>query len=268
MTATSTLSPIPEILADLRAGRPVVLVDDESRENEGDFVVAAEHVDVEAINFMTRVGGGYLCVAMTGEDCDRLDLGPQASVNTSLRTTAFTVSVDGHPKHGVGTGISAADRVKTIQLLADPDSRIDDFVRPGHINPLRARTGGVLARTGQTEGSVDLCRLAGLRPAAVIIEIVKPDGEMARVPDLELLCAEHNIRMCSVEQIIEHRLAQETLVSRLEPRSGTPVSTPWGEFTLIAFESAVDPQPHFALCLGGIGEIDAHGYPVKVDDPV
>ncbi len=268
MTATSTLSPIPEILDDLRAGRPVVLVDDEGRENEGDFVVAAEHVDVEAINFMTRVGGGYLCVAMTGEDCDRLDLGPQTTVNTSLRTTAFTVSVDGHPKHGVGTGISAADRAKTIRLLADANSRIDDFVRPGHINPLRARSGGVLARTGQTEGSVDLCRLAGLRPAAVIIEIVRPDGEMARVPDLEPLCAEHNIRMCSVEQIIEHRLAQETLVKRVDPQSGTPVATPWGEFTLIAFESAVDPQPHFALCLGGIGAVDAVGRPVDVDDPV
>ena len=147
MHATA-LSPISVILDDLRAGKPIVLVDDEGRENEGDFVVAAEFVDVAAINFMTRIGGGYLCVAMTGENCDRLDLAPQAAVNTSLHTTAFTVSVDGHPKHGVGTGISAADRVKTIQLLADPASRIDDFVRPGHINPPRARSGGVLARTG------------------------------------------------------------------------------------------------------------------------
>ncbi len=265
---SSSLSMIPEILEDLRAGRPIVLVDDEGRENEGDFVVAAEHIDVAAINFMTRVGAGYLCVAMAGEDCDRLDLGPQSQVNTSLRTTAFTVSVDGHPRHGVGTGISAADRVKTIQMLADPTSRADDFVRPGHINPLRARDGGVLARTGQTEGSVDLCKLAGLRPAAVIIEIVRPDGEMARMDDLESLCAEHGIRMCSVEQIIEHRLAEETLVRRMEPVCGTPVETPWGTFNLIAFESQVDPQPHIALCMGGIGSLDAHGQPIEVDDPV
>ena len=217
---------------------------------------------------MTRVGAGYLCVAMTGSDCDRLDLGPQSTVNTSLRTTAFTVSVDGHPKHGVGTGISAADRVKTIQMLADPTSRIDDFVRPGHINPLRARAGGVLARTGQTEGSVDLCKLAGLQPAAVIIEIVRPDGEMARMDDLKPLCAEHNIKMCSVEQIIEHRLAAETLVRRVEPVSGTPVETPWGTFNLIAFESQVDPQPHIALCMGDIGGLDPHGQPVPTDAPV
>ncbi|MDP6987699.1 MAG: 3,4-dihydroxy-2-butanone-4-phosphate synthase, partial [Phycisphaerales bacterium] len=266
MTDT-TLSSIPEILDDLRAGKPVVLVDDEGRENEGDFVVAAEHIDVAAISFMTRVGAGYLCVAMAGEDCDRLDLGPQSQVNTSLRTTAFTVSVDGHPRHGVGTGISAADRVKTIQMLGDSASRADDFVRPGHINPLRAREGGVLARTGQTEGSVDLCKLAGLRPAAVIIEIVRPDGEMARMDDLEPLCAEHGIRMCSVEQIIEHRLAEETLVHRIDPAGGTPVETPWGLFNLIAFESQVDPQPHIALCMGDIGALDAHGQPIEVDAP-
>jgi len=265
---SAALSPIPDILDDLRRGKPIVLIDDEGRENEGDFVYAAEHVDVAAINFMTRVGGGYLCVAMDGSDCDRLDLGPQASVNTSLRTTAFTVSVDGHPKHGVGTGISASDRSKTIQLLADPASRTDDFVRPGHINPLRARNGGVLARTGQTEGSVDLCRLAGLRPAAAIIEIVKPDGDMARVPDLEVICEKHDIRMCSVEQVIEHRLAQETLVTRLQPAQGTPIDTPWGTFNLIAFESAVDPLPHIALCLGDVGLTDAQGQTIELDHPV
>ncbi len=162
------LSPIEDILEDLRQGKAVVLVDDEDRENEGDFVCAAEHIDVEMINFMTRIGGGYLCVSLTGEACDRLDLAPQSSVNTSLRTTPFTVSVDGHPRHGVGTGISAGDRVRTIQLLADETSRPDDFVRPGHINPLRARDGGTLVRTGQTEGSVDLMKLAGLKPASCI----------------------------------------------------------------------------------------------------
>ena len=196
-------APIPEILDDLRAGRAVVLVDDENRENEGDFVVAAEAMTVEMVNFLTRVGGGYLCVAMDADDCERLDLGPQTGVNTSVRGTAFTVSVDGHPKHGVGTGISARDRATTIRLLADPKATVDDFVRPGHINPLRARPGGVLVRTGQTEGSVDLCRLAGLRPAAAIIEIVLENGEMARVPDLERMCAQHGLKMCSVEQIIE-----------------------------------------------------------------
>ncbi len=261
-------APIEDILSDLKAGKAVVLVDDEGRENEGDFMVAAEHMTVDMVNFFTRVGGGYLCVAMDAESCDRLDLGPQTSVNTSLRTTAFTVSVDGHPRHGVGTGISADDRAKTIQLLADPAARPDDLVRPGHINPLRARPGGVLARTGQTEGSVDLCRLAGLAPAAAIIEIVKPDGTMARRDDLVALCEEHDLKMCTVEQIIEHRLAQETLVHRVEPLAGRTVQTAWGEFRLIAFESAIDPQPHVALCKGDVGLVDDSGQPIRIDEPV
>ena len=259
---------IPEILDDLRAGKAIVLVDDESRENEGDFVVAAEAMTVEMINFLTRVGGGYLCVAMTAEDCERLDLGPQTGVNTSVRGTAFTVTVDGHPKHGVGTGISARDRAKTIQLLADPKANTEDFVRPGHINPLRARPGGVLVRTGQTEGSVDLCKLAGMRPAAAIIEIVLENGEMARVPDLEKICAQHGLKMCSVEQIIEHRLARETLVKRVEPACGARIDTPEGEFTLIAYESAVDPVPHLVLSCGGVGVPDASGRVPEISDPV
>jgi 3,4-dihydroxy 2-butanone 4-phosphate synthase/GTP cyclohydrolase II len=259
---------IPEILEDLRAGKAIVLVDDESRENEGDFVVAAEAMTVEMINFLTRVGGGYLCVALDAESCERLDLGPQTGVNTSVRGTAFTVTVDGHPKHGVGTGISARDRAKSIQLLAEPSSVPEDFVRPGHINPLRARPGGVLVRTGQTEGSVDLCRLAGLRPAAAIIEIVLENGEMARVPDLETICAQHRLKMCSVEQIIEYRLAREALVKRVEPLSGARITTPEGEFTLFAFESAVDPVPHLVLSLGGVGVPDAHGRVPEIDDAV
>jgi len=259
---------IPEILDDLRAGKAIVLVDDESRENEGDFVVAAEAMTVEMINFLTRVGGGYLCVALDAESCERLDLGPQTGVNTSVRGTAFTVTVDGHPKHGVGTGISARDRAKSIQLLAEPSSVPEDFVRPGHINPLRARPGGVLVRTGQTEGSVDLCRLAGLRPAAAIIEIVLENGEMARVPDLETICAQHRLKMCSVEQIIEYRLAREALVKRVEPLSGARITTPEGEFTLFAFESAVDPVPHLVLSLGGVGIPDAHGRVPEIDDAV
>jgi 3,4-dihydroxy 2-butanone 4-phosphate synthase/GTP cyclohydrolase II len=259
---------IPEILDDLRAGKAIVLVDDENRENEGDFVVAAEAMTVEMINFLTRVGGGYLCVALDAETCERLDLGPQTGVNTSVRGTAFTVTVDGHPKHGVGTGISARDRAKSIQLLADPNAVPEDFVRPGHINPLRARPGGVLVRTGQTEGSVDLCRLAGLRPAAAIIEIVLENGEMARVPDLERICAQHGLRMCSVEQIIEHRLAREALVRRVEPMSGARIEMPEGAFTLFAYESAVDPVPHLVLSHGGVGVPDAHGRVPEIDEAV
>ncbi|MCA9286179.1 MAG: 3,4-dihydroxy-2-butanone-4-phosphate synthase [Phycisphaerales bacterium] len=262
------LSPVPEILDELRNGRVVVLVDDEARENEGDFICAAEHVSIEVINFMTRVGGGYLCVAMTGADCDRLSLVPQASINTSVRGTPFTVSVDGHPRHGVGTGISARDRVRSIQLLIDPSTTPDDFVRPGHINPLRARDGGVLVRTGQTEGSVDLCRLAGLHPTSLLIEVVRPDGEMARMPDLERLCAEHGLKMCSVEQVIEYRLQRETLISRIEPRGGSPIETPCGCFNLIAYQSQVDALPHLALTVGGVGDLDDSGSVVPHHEPV
>jgi 3,4-dihydroxy 2-butanone 4-phosphate synthase/GTP cyclohydrolase II len=262
------LSPIPEILQDLRAGKAIVLVDDENRENEGDFVVAAEFVTPEMVNFLTRVGGGYLCVSLDGETCERLDLHPQTTSNTSVRGTPFTVSVDGHPRHGVGTGISAKDRAKTIQMLIDPAIRADDFVRPGHINPLRARDGGVLVRTGQTEGSVDLCRLAGLKPAAAIIEVVREDGEMARVPDLEIMCAQHGLKMCSVEQIIRHRLGMEGLVRRIDPVNGSRVETPEGVFTLFAWESEIDAMPHVALCYGGVGDLDSHGNAKTWVEPV
>ncbi len=262
-----SLAPIPEILDELRAGRIVVLVDDEHRENEGDFVCAAQFASVDIINFMTRVGGGYLCLSITGECCERLDLGPAVAVNTSVRGTPFTVSVDGHPRHGVSTGISARDRAKTIQMVVDRSSRPDDFVRPGHINPLRARDGGVLVRTGQTEGSVDLCRLAGLEPASLIIEIVKPNGDMARRPDLEVLCAEHGLKMCSVEQIIEYRLKRETLVTRLEPHSGTRIDTPEGPFELFAWSSTIDPTPHLALTVGGVGRPGADGQIAVIGDP-
>lgn len=258
---------IPEILDELRAGRVVVLVDDENRENEGDFVVAAEFVTPEIVNFMTRVGGGYLCVAVDGETCDRLELGPQGAINTSLRQTPFTISIDGHPRHGVGTGISSSDRAITIRMMADPEARADDFVRPGHINPLRSRDGGVLVRTGQTEGSVDLCKLAGLKPASAIIEVVKPDGDMARLPDLEEMCVEHGLKMCSVEQIIEHRLAQEAMVERLDPVAGRDIETPEGTFSLLAWRSSIDALPHIALCVGGVGDLDSAGRPVEHVEP-
>ncbi|MHC5023524.1 MAG: 3,4-dihydroxy-2-butanone-4-phosphate synthase, partial [Planctomycetota bacterium] len=233
-----------------------------------DFVCAAEKVTPEIINFMNRVGGGYLCVPLTGDDCDRLDLAPQAAANTSLRGTPMTVSVDGHPRHGVGTGISAQDRVKTIQLLIDDATTPDDFVRPGHINPLRARGGGVLVRTGQTEGSVDLARLAGLHPSAVIIEIVNPDGTMARLPDLKRLCAEHDLKMCTVDQVIEYRLARQSLLQRLEPVEGAPIDTPYGGFNLIAFQSIIDPLPHLALTVGGVGVPGPDGQVPAIDEPI
>lgn len=260
-------SPLPEILADLRAGRMIVLTDDERRENEGDLVLPAQFASPEAITFMLSVARGYLCLALTGADCDRLDLHPQAAVNSTARGTAFTVSIDGHPRHGFTTGVSARERARTIQLAIDPASRPHDFVRPGHINPLRSRDGGVLVRTGQTEGSVDLCRLAGLYPAAVIIEIMRDDGEMARLPDLIDLCRRHSLRMCSVAQIIEHRLARESLVRRLEPVRGTPIRTRFGDFTLFAFESLVDPLPQVALTVGGVGDLQPSGAVVESADP-
>ena len=262
------LSPIPEILDELRAGRVIVLVDDEDRENEGDFVCAAQKVTPEIINFMTRIGAGYLCVPLTGDDCDRLNLVPQASANSSLWGTPLTVTVDGHRRHGVGTGVSAFDRVKTIELLIDEHTTPDDFVRPGHINPLRARPGGVLVRTGQTEGAIDLAQLAGLHPSAVLIEVVRADGNMARMPDLEAISDEHNLKLCSVEQIIEHRLAQERLIERIEPLSGTPIETPYGKFNLIAYQSAIDPLPHVALTVGGVGDLNDDGSTKLIDEPV
>ena len=237
----------------------IVLTDDEDRENEGDLVLPARFVTAEAITFMLSVARGYMCLSLTSADCDRLGLTPQASVNTSVRGTPMTVSIDGHPRHGFTTGVSAHERARTIAMAIDPRTGPEDFVRPGHVNPLRARDGGVLVRTGQTEGSVDLCRLAGLHPSAVIIEIMRDDGQMARMPDLERLCAKHQLKLCSVAQVIEHRLARESLVRRMEPVAGTPIRTVAGPFNLIAFESLVDPLPHVALVAGGVGRIDESG---------
>lgn len=246
-------APIEELLDELRAGRMIILCDDEDRENEGDLVLPAEFATPQRINFMLRYGRGTLCVALTRARCEQLQLHPQAPVNTTRFGTAFTVTIDGAARLGVTTGVSAADRARTIRHTAAEEARPDDFVRPGHVNPLIARDGGVLVRAGQTEGSVDLCRLAGLYPAAVIIEVMRDDGEMARLPDLEALAARHGLKMCSVAQIIEHRLARESLVRRLAPESGTPLRTRHGEFTLFAYESVVDPMPHVALCAGGVG---------------
>ncbi|MBK7403650.1 MAG: 3,4-dihydroxy-2-butanone-4-phosphate synthase [Phycisphaerales bacterium] len=260
-------SPINEILDELRAGRMIVLTDDEDRENEGDLVLPAQFMSPEAVTFMLREAKGYLCLSLTEADCDRLDLAPQAAVNTSVRGTPFTVSIDGHPKHGFTTGVSAKERARTIKLAIDPATRPSDFVRPGHINPLRSRDGGVLVRIGQTEGSLDLCRLAGLYPAAAIIEIMRDDGEMARVHDLEAFCGRHALKMCSVRQIIEHRLADEPFIHRIEPAAGTPIRTPLGTFNCIVFRSIVDPLPHVALTVGGVGKLGADGRPVETEEP-
>lgn len=257
-------SPIAELLNDLRAGRMIVLTDDENRENEGDLVMAAEKVTPEAVNFMLSVARGYMCLSLTGADCDRLHLHPQASINTSVRGTPFTVSIDGHPRHGFTTGVSASERARTIQLAIDPRTTPDDFVRPGHINPLRSRDGGVLVRTGQTEGSLDLCRLANLHPSAVIIEIMREDGQMARLPDLQALCAKHNLKMGSVAQIIEHRLGRECIVRRIAPEAGAAILTDHGPFTLFAYESVVDPLPHVALTVGGVGSRPTDDRPTLV----
>ncbi len=260
-------TPIAEILDELRAGRMVILTDDEGRENEGDLILPAQFVTPEAITFMLSVARGYMCLSLTPEDCDRLDLHAQTGVNTSARGTPFTVSIDGHPRHGFTTGVSARERARSILLAIDPKSTPGDFVRPGHINPLRSREGGVLVRTGQTEGLVDLCRLAGLYPAAVIIEIMRDDGEMARLPDLQKLGAVHGIKLCTVADIIAHRLSRESLVTRMEPMAGTPIRTQLGEFNLIAFRSAVDPLPHVALCAGGVGDAEQRGVARVSDRP-
>jgi len=241
-------SDIPAILADLKAGRMVVLVDDEQRENEGDLVCAAEKVSPEIINFMAAHGRGLICLPMAPDLIDRLDLPPQTPTNTARFGTAFTVSVDA--RTGVTTGISAADRARTIRVALADDAKPEDLVRPGHVFPIRAREGGVLVRAGQTEGAVDLARLAGLKPAGVICEIMKADGTMARVPDLVPFCREHGLKMCSVAQIIAFRHRKERLICKV---AQVKLPTPHATFDLHAYESVLDALPHIALTLGGIG---------------
>ncbi len=256
---------IPEILEDLRAGKMIVLVDDEKRENEGDLVCAAEFVTPDVTNFMLKEGRGMLCVALSGAVCDRLDLQPMSQINTSQRSTAYTVTVDAHQRFGVTTGVSTSDRATTIKMLADDDARPTDFDRPGHMQPLRARDGGTLVRSGQTEGSVDLCRFAGLRQAAAIIEVMSEDGTMARRPQLLELCEKHNLKMCSVADVVHHRLKHEQLVERID---AVPFENELGRFTLIAYRSMVDSFPHIALMCGDIGQTDKQGQPIAIDRPV
>jgi 3,4-dihydroxy 2-butanone 4-phosphate synthase/GTP cyclohydrolase II len=238
-------SPIPDILEDLRAGRMVVLVDDPDRENEGDLVMAAEKATPEAIAFMIRHTSGIVCLTMPNEKADALHLPLQVATNSSRFGTQFTVSIEA--RHGVSTGVSAADRATTIRTAARDDCRPEDLARPGHVYPIRAAEGGVLRRSGQTEGSSDLCRLAGLRPLGVISEVMNPDGTMARLPDLERFQAEHGLKMCSVRDVIEWRRRRERLVHR---EVTVPLPTPFGTFDLHAYTSKTDPEPHLALTLG------------------
>jgi 3,4-dihydroxy 2-butanone 4-phosphate synthase/GTP cyclohydrolase II len=256
-------SEIPEILEDLRKGRMVVLVDAEDRENEGDLVCAAEKVTPEIINFMAKFGRGLICLPLAAEKCDSLGLYPQTIENTARFETAFTVSIDA--AEGISTGISAADRARTIQVAIADDSKPADLVRPGHIFPLRARKGGILVRAGQTEGAVDLARLAGLTPAGVICEIMNEDGSMARVPQLLKFCEKHNLKIASIAKLVEFRLQSESQIKRIEH---VTLPTDYGEFKLIAYESVTSPEPHLALCKGSVGELDENGTPIEHTEPV
>ncbi len=256
---------IPDILDDLRAGKMIVLTDDEDRENEGDLVCAAEYCTADTVNFMLREGRGMLFVALDGQSCDRLDLPPQAAVNTTQNGTAYTVTVDAAGGFGLTTGVSAADRALTIRMLADPKTGPGDLDRPGHIQPLRAREGGVLVRTGHTEGMVDLCRLAGLETVAVGIEVMNPDGTMARRDQLEALCRRHGLKACSVADLVEHRMQRDLLVQRVKQ---SPLSNAFGDWTLTAYRSRVDPMPHVALTCGAVGQTDQAGRVIQTDAPV
>jgi 3,4-dihydroxy 2-butanone 4-phosphate synthase/GTP cyclohydrolase II len=249
---------VPDALEEIRAGRMIVVVDDEDRENEGDLTLAAEKVTPEAINFMAKYGRGLVCLAMTEERLDHLRIGPMTAENTSQYGTAFCEAIDA--RTGVTTGISAYDRARTIQVAIDPATKPSDLARPGHVFPLRARKGGVLVRAGQTEASVDLARLAGMVPAGIICEIMKDDGSMARVPDLIEFCREHKLKMLTVAEIIRHRMAHERYVHRV---GEALVDTRFGEFRLIAYESEVDGggESHVALIRG---EIENSATPVLV----
>jgi 3,4-dihydroxy 2-butanone 4-phosphate synthase/GTP cyclohydrolase II len=260
---TMQFSEIPAVLDDLRQGKMIVLVDAEDRENEGDLVCAAEKVTPEVINFMAKFGRGLICLPLTSDRCDTLGLYPQTLENTARFGTAFTVSIDA--AQGISTGISAADRAHTIQVAIADDVSPRDLARPGHVFPLRARDGGVLVRAGQTEGGIDLVRLAGLTPAAVICEVMNEDGSMARVPDLLKFCGQHNLKIASIAKLIEYRLQRESQIKRFECVS---LPTDYGEFKLIAYESVTSPEPHLALCKGGVGDLDANGRPIEHPEPV
>jgi len=240
-------APIEEALADIRQGRMVVVCDDEGRENEGDLTLAAQFATPDAINFMAKEGRGLICLALTPERCDELGLDLMAAKNESRFETAFTVSIEA--REGVTTGISAADRARTVQVAIDPESRPSDLVQPGHVFPLKAKGGGVLERTGQTEAAVDLARLAGLIPAGVICEVMNDDGTMARVPDLVGYCASHGLKMITIADLIAYRRVHDVLVERVVE---TPLPTAFGDFTIVGYRSLVDEKHHVALVKGDV----------------
>jgi 3,4-dihydroxy 2-butanone 4-phosphate synthase/GTP cyclohydrolase II len=241
---------IERALAAIAEGRPVIVVDDEERENEGDLIFAAEKATPELVAFMVRYTSGYICVAVTGETCDRLDLPPMYPAQDRLRT-AYTVTVDA--RHGVSTGISAADRARTIKLLASPEASAGDFVRPGHVVPLRAKEGGVLRRPGHTEAAVDLTRMAGLTPAGALCEIVsqKDDGDMARLPELEVFADEHDLPVLAIADLITYRRRFEKQVARV---AEARIPTAHGEFLAVGYDSLLDGIEHVALVRGELGE--------------
>jgi len=241
------LATIPEAIEDIKAGKFVIVVDDEDRENEGDFIMAAEKVTPEAINFMAVHGRGLICMPVTGERLDALRIPMMASNNTSHFGTAFTISVEA--KYGTSTGISAADRATTVKAIIDPKTKPEDIAMPGHMFPLRARDGGVLVRAGQTEATVDLARLAGLYPAGVCCEIMNKDGTMARLPQLEVIAKKFDLKIVSVADLIAYRYRHERLVQKV---AEAKLPTPYGNFKVIAYKSHTDPAEHLAMVMGDV----------------
>jgi 3,4-dihydroxy 2-butanone 4-phosphate synthase/GTP cyclohydrolase II len=256
-----SISPVEDIVADMRAGRIVILVDEEDRENEGDLVLAADHVTPEAINFMARFGRGLICLTLTRERCERLRLPPMVPRNGTKMGTAFTISIEA--AEGVTTGISAADRARTVQVAVAPGAQASDLVQPGHIFPLQAVEGGVLMRAGHTEAGCDLAAMAGCSPAAVICEIMKDDGTMARLPDLQLFAAEHGLKIGTIADLIEHRSRNECLVKKLGTRT---LNTAFGEFQATAFSDQPSGALHLALVKGHWGPDDTVA--VRVHEPL
>jgi 3,4-dihydroxy 2-butanone 4-phosphate synthase/GTP cyclohydrolase II len=241
------LATIPEAIEDIKAGKFVIVVDDEDRENEGDLIMAAEKVTPEAINFMAVNGRGLICMPVTGQRLDELKIPMMASNNTARLGTAFTVSVEA--RDGTSTGISAADRARTVRVIIDPKTKPEDLLMPGHMFPLRAKDGGVLVRAGQTEATIDLARLAGLYPAGVCCEIMNEDGTMARLPQLEKIAEKFNLKIISVADLIAYRFRHETLVQRV---AEARLPTPFGEFKVIAYKAQNDPDEHLALVMGDV----------------
>lgn len=241
------LATIEEAARDIRDGKMIIIVDDEDRENEGDLVCAAELVTPEMINFMAVHGRGLICLPLTEERCDELQLLPQTAANTSSMGTAFTISIEA--REGVTTGISAADRARTIRTAVDPETRPSDLARPGHVFPLRAKRGGVLVRVGQTEASVDIARIAGLQPAAVICEIMNDDGTMARMPELEVFAEKHKLRIITVADLVRYRVEKELLVQRVVE---TDLQTEFGTFNAAIYRNEINGETHVALAMGEI----------------